>query len=308
MQLNEISKNSLSNHANNDEKIAPSSKHTKELFKDFYSGVTLHGFCFLFQGHWSRRLVWIVITSGVFLFSIYLFYGLLNKYLERQTTTESTLSFEPKLSFPTITFCPFNALSQKKLEKLPFNYSQDYFSEEFRGDFPKNNSEKIKFLDNLEAFGVNSLIDFHSLYQLRYEDVSNKDIIHNYGECTFYNQPCNQSMFSEKIWGLRWLCFQFNALQEGIEQLYAKNEHGYFNGLQLFFDIENISPVFHLSGVLVAVTKYGDSDDVRPKNMYISIRPGQFSVIKLTERRVSSWLKKTNFNTIHFALVGPSSC
>jgi len=45
---------------------------TSQLFQEFYSGVTLHGFRFLFEGKdLVRKLIWFVITTSVFVFAVY---------------------------------------------------------------------------------------------------------------------------------------------------------------------------------------------------------------------------------------------
>ena len=59
----------------------------RELFEEFYSGVTLHGFRFLFEGKWIRRLIWFTICSCVFAFSFYLAYDLMSDYWNLTTST-----------------------------------------------------------------------------------------------------------------------------------------------------------------------------------------------------------------------------
>ena len=275
-------------------------KNTKvdnnDFFEDFYSGVTLHGFRFLFQGHRSRRLVWFVITSGVFLFSIYLFSGLLLKYFKREAQTELKKIYVQQLNFPTITFCPINALSKEKLQRLTFNLSKDWSIEDLIKE--ERTDETLKRLEFLEYNGIDSLIEFYSMFQIHYEDLKTDILYHLYRVCNFHEFPCNPSMFTKRVWKNR-LCFQFNALQEGEQQLHIKKTFDYFSGLALFFDFKNVKINTFLNGMILLVTSYGDIDDTKPSNKYITIRPGEFTVLKLTEKRVSLLqnfknLKETN--------------
>ena len=251
----------------------------KDLFEEFYSGVTFHGFRFLFQGHWSRKLVWFVITSGVFLFSTYLFNDLLNEYLEHHTKTGSATHFESEMKFPTITFCPLSTLSKKKFDNLP---TEDWYMETF------------KFLEKMENTGVDNLIDFYSVYHVSFEDLTETDILKEpfiESACVFYDRACNISMFTKKVWR-GWLCFQFNALQDGRKQASVKDAQDYFSGLQVHFDFGGIESNWHLNGMLVIVTGYGDSDDMKPSNRHILLRPGEYSIVKLKEKRVSYFIRR----------------
>ena len=259
-----------------------------ELFEDFYSGVTLHGFRFLFQGHWSRRLVWFVITTGVFVFSTYLSSDLLMKYFKREAKTELKRIYVPQLYFPTITFCPLNTLSEEKLKHLPVNLSRDWFIEDVMEDEPTD-IERLQFAEYLETNGVNNLIDFYSVYHVLYEDLVT-DILHHFFTddriCNFYGCPCNASIFTKRVWENN-LCFQFNALQEGVQKFYVKKTFDYFSGLELYFDFKNIKTDSFLNGMIVMVTNYGDINDMKPSNRYMTIRSGEYTMLKLTEKRVS---------------------
>ena len=267
----------------------------KILFEEFYSGVTLHGFRFLFQGHWSRKLVWIVITTGVFLLSTFLFNDLLDEYLDHHTTTGSAKHFESEMKFPTITFCPLSTLSKKRFDNLP---NKDWYMETF------------KFLEKMEITGVDNLIDFYSVYHVSFEDLTETDILKKpfiKKACEFYDRACNISMFTKKVWR-GWLCFQFNGLQDGRKQASVKDAQDYFSGLQVHFDLGGIKSNWHLNGMLVIVTKYGDSDDMKSSNRYILLSPGEYSIVKLKEKRVSlyflkhnSWLSWSSILSIYLA-------
>ena len=288
MELRDVNENRVQPIDDNNNNYKKKTSH-KELFEEFYSGVTLHGFRFLFQGHWSRKLVWFVITSAVFLFSIYLFSDL---YLEHQTTTESRTHFETEMKFPTITFCPLSTLSKKKLDNLPTDSIRNWFTNEdpTRNLTKTKDNETLKFLENLETTRVDNLIDFYSVYHVGYEDLTETDILKKSFSidraCTFYDRTCNISMFTKKEWRGR-LCFQFNALQNGQKQAFVKGTLDYFSGLQLYFDFGDVKETSDLNGMLVMVTRYGDSDDMKPVNKYIDVRPGEYTIIKLKEKQVS---------------------
>ena len=90
-------------------------KTPRELFEEFYSGVTLHGFRFLFEGNPVRRIVWLFITTGVFAFSIYLFYGLFKDFLQQKTITSLSKQFlDGEVVFPTVIVCPNNPHAANK--------------------------------------------------------------------------------------------------------------------------------------------------------------------------------------------------
>ena len=86
---NNIYTNNNDNNNNNNNKnhiaILSNPKAIKELFSDFLSGLTLHGFRFLFEGSRLRRFIWFCITTSVFSFSIILFHGLFTDFLLRKT-------------------------------------------------------------------------------------------------------------------------------------------------------------------------------------------------------------------------------
>ena len=115
--------------------LSPSSqtgKTTKELFEEFYSGVTLHGFRFLFEGHSFRRVLWLFITTSVFAFSIFLFYELVKDFHQRKTITLTKKRFqEDDIVFPTVTVCPNNRFSKlKTVTNNFFNFTKkdaDFF-------------------------------------------------------------------------------------------------------------------------------------------------------------------------------------
>ena len=269
----------------------------EELLQEFYSNVTLHGFRFLFEGHWFRKLIWFIIISGVFAFSCYSFIDLLEQYLRHATQTQTKKVFKENFfEFPTITFCPLSTMSKKKLEKLPFNYTLDWFTDTEKAARKTNASKK--FFSDLNGIGVDNLIDFYSLFHVGFEDLISSDVIDQfqvysnafYGQSLYWDLP---NSFKKKLWknipGFSpLLCFQFNSLSKEIERLSANNTNNYFDGLFVFFDLGGIDFDYNFSGMIVMVTDYGDNDDVKPSNTYISVSPGENTFIKLTERQVSN--------------------
>ena len=159
--------------------LSPSSqtgKTAKELFEEFYSGVTLHGFRFLFEGHSFRRILWLFITTSVFAFSILLFYELVKDFHQRKTITLTTKKFlEDDIVFPTVTVCPNNGFSKSKTENNPFNISKNDFHaaiDDF--EWNTNSTEETTrpiILEELEKRNVTSFMEYLRLTRIDKKDM-----------------------------------------------------------------------------------------------------------------------------------------
>ena len=113
----------ISGQENAVDSIDPSVKTCQRrlLFKDFRENVTMHGFRFLFEGSLLRRFIWFLITSTITAFVVILFYNLLFDYLEHKTVTNYDIEYVDRLDFPTVSICPLNTVSNRKLQNLRGN-------------------------------------------------------------------------------------------------------------------------------------------------------------------------------------------
>lgn len=157
-------------------------KTIKQLFDNFNSGLTLHGFRFLFEGSLFRRFLWFVITTSVFSFSIILFNGLFSDFLLRKTMVSSNKEFvETSLDFPTITICPNSQYNTKKIQKLADAYGRtpkefvDLLNN-FKFDIGPYSQESLDLIDFLENKGISSYSDFVNETKVTYEDVKDTPV------------------------------------------------------------------------------------------------------------------------------------
>ena len=181
-------------------------KTHKELVKEFYSGITLHGFHFLFEGGNFRRLIWFLICSAVFTFSVFLFQDLLSDYLEHKTHTSiSSTPVTKDIDFPTIVICPFDkSVSSGKLKDYPVNISITDFvalkNHLLNGDGDINQTRS--FVEELVKHGIDTKEKFINSYDLPFQDVSDTEVLKYLmpdGSCSFYGQPCNETWFATRI-------------------------------------------------------------------------------------------------------------
>ena len=256
----------------------------RELFEEFYSGVTLHGFRFLFEGKWIRRLIWFTICSCVFAFSVYLSYGLLNDFFSRKMNTGVSRTYtESALDFPTVTICPLTSLSSRKLNNLPLvNYTAETFVQATQGVLEEPTNVTRKFLSELEDIGINSLVDYADFYQLTYDEIIT--------ECYFYEIECKRSWLSRRLlWGQS-LCLEFNPFLAEKDSLKApiRTEGFLYEGLLLYFDLGGADRINSVekNALVLTIENYGNRDDELVLNERLTLNPGEEAHIKLTEKEL----------------------
>jgi len=273
-------------------------KETKsQLFEEFYSSVTLHGFRFLFKGkNLVRRFIWLTITTSVFTCSVYLFEGLLSDFLERKTTVTSVIAYnEEEMDFPTITICPLNTQSKTKLQNLPGNYTRDEFLDQIlllqNPKAPNLTQSQKDFFAGMREAGISSYLEFLKSFKMTYDELVNTDLAVDYLEyevCIFYDKYCYSSDFKTVIWRDTDLCMQFNPYVPGKKSLKAPKTQDYYKGFSVNLDLGDTSFFENsfLHGVLVMVSKYGSPHHPFPTTNYVTINPGQIMFIKMTEHKV----------------------
>ena len=166
----------MENHNNNKissrvavEQAAPTStkeEKRKQLVSDFSSGVTLHGFRFLFEGHPIQRLIWFTLTSASFLYSFYLFQGLVGDFLTRKTIISKSRVRKDPLDFPTIRFCMMNRLSKTKMRNAILT----------AGEIGGSEAISKEKLDLLAKDNVTTFLGILKKYQLTFKDVTDTTV------------------------------------------------------------------------------------------------------------------------------------
>eukprot|EP00111_Clytia_hemisphaerica_P015553 TCONS_00045918-protein len=160
-------------------------KTHKDLVEEFYSGITLHGFRFLFEGTNYRRVTWFIICSAVFAFSIYLFESLLNDYLAHKVNTSISRRYATgKFDFPTIVICPLGkAISSTKYDNYPIDIGIDDLKNLKRylssGNKEKdhNSSNTARFIQDLIQKGIDTKTKFINSYNLPFEEIFQSDVL-----------------------------------------------------------------------------------------------------------------------------------
>ncbi|XP_066927258.1 acid-sensing ion channel 2-like [Clytia hemisphaerica] len=270
----------------------------KKLFQEFCGSVTLHGFRFIFEEKHIRRFIWLLITTGIFLLSIILFFEILQDFLEYKTvTTYKTEYVTQDIKFPTVTICPLNGKSISKLNKTikDFNLTHD----EFIRNIDKLTVNKVNFTDpkveeifqKLRKGNFTTYKDLLTSYQLTFKDMVEENHIMPALEvppCKFYGRQCTKDDFAiVRTWFLESLCIQFNPYK-GVGKSERPTPLSYLDGFQLFLDLneeEEFGTVHNLHGVVVLIKSYGNPHQVLGDNEMVAISPGQYHFFKLSTRK-----------------------
>ena len=268
----------------------------KELLDEFASGVTLHGFRFLFEGKSKvRRILWFLLTSGIFIFSFFLFRRIVNDFIGFKLVTSLMSKYEilDQVKFPTLTICPLSSVSgsklSKSLEKLNVTFETLQLVEKYGFNHNKSNLNQST-IDAFKSYNI-SAQDIYKLYTLNYTEMTSGDIIQNFERpaCLFYDKICTSDDFKlVKTWYGTSKCFQFNYYKEGKGALRPKSMSA-LEGLNLLMDLQcedsYLSP-FNLEGIAITVTPYGGPTKTFDSSKYIIIKPGEMAVIKLKVKKV----------------------
>uniref|UniRef100_A0A7M5V5Y4 Uncharacterized protein n=2 Tax=Clytia hemisphaerica TaxID=252671 RepID=A0A7M5V5Y4_9CNID len=265
------------------------------LFKDFCQNVTMHGFRFLFEGSFLRRFIWFLITSTITAFVVVLFYNLLFDYLEHKTVTVNDFEDVATLQFPTVSICPLNTISNRKLQELKGNLTTDEIKYFIDGVIKNKTNSTVykKVMSIINKEGINTYMELLNAYMNSYEDFADTKLIRTIfdkgGEkqnqsisCDFYERPCNKSDFVIVEYLPKMLCFDFNTYQKGNPGLTIRS-NGYFNGFSLTFDLSDIKKISVLDGFYLEMTSYGNTFGMNTDNEIISVNPGWETAVKITQ-------------------------
>ena len=270
----------------------------EKLFHEFASGVTLHGFRFMFDDkHLIRRVIWFVLLSSVFALSIILFYEIVVDYVQFKTVTVVTKenNLAEVIGFPTITVCPFNSKSETKLKHtLAFLNMTDGFIDMMDGleakDIFSDSRMKPLIVQLLKSnMNMNKLM---ALYEFNYYDWTSGEIVSTISNppCQFFGNACTEKDFKKvRTWHTKNDCIQFNGFNKtkgAIKPLLNSEES---RGLKLVMDLHNddeFSPNLNLQGAIVTFSSYGYPYKVIQRTKAVNLSPGQMTFMKLTTKKV----------------------
>lgn len=273
-------------------------KERAKLFEDFVSGVTLHGFRFMFDDkHCVRRFIWFILISSLFSCSVYLFHGIVRDYAQFKTVTVMTKehNLAKEIEFPTITVCPFNSKSETKLrETLKFLNLPGDFINMMDGMEPSDiffDPQMGPLIEQLVKSNT-SVSTLMTLYELNYNDWTSGNIVSTISNppCQFFGNVCTEQDFKRaRTWHSKNDCLQFNGFNKttGARKpiLYSEGTQG----LNLVLDLHNddeFSPLVNLQGAIVTFSSYGYPYKVLERTKAINLHPGQMTFLKLSTKKV----------------------
>ena len=273
-------------------------KERAKLFQEFVSGVTLHGFQFMFdEKHYIRRFFWFILLTSLFSCSVYLFYGIVVDYVQFKTVTVMTKehNLEKEIEFPTITVCPFNSKSETKLRAtLKFLNLPDDFINMMDGMEPADIFFDPRMTPLIEQLikSNTSVSKLMKLYEFNYHDWTSGDIVSKISNppCRFFGKACTENDFKRaRTWHTKNDCIQFNGYNKttGAKRplLYSEGS----KGLNLVLDLHNddeFSPLVNLQGAIVTFSSYGYPYKVLERTKAVNLHPGQMTILKLSTKKV----------------------
>ena len=177
-----------------------------EKWTEFYNDSTMHGLKAAFQpGSIFRRIFWKILLMGALLFSGYLFYGVLNQYLEYDFKVSKEIFFDlESLDFPRITICNMNSISKTKLQ----SFGLDIVSTETWMTFYqqlRSNKLDISLPENqkiLNEFYLRNMTTYHEIlssFELGKQEMLDDTIIKQVFPftCKYQGQTCTAANFTD---------------------------------------------------------------------------------------------------------------
>ena len=268
-----------------------------ELFESFSNGVTLHGFRFLFdKKNPHRRWIWLLLTTGMFAFSVILFRQIVVDFFGFKMVTSIMNKHElaDGIEFPTITICPFSTISRRKLTASleRFNVTSETIKSAEAYGFEATNQSKEgqRFMEQIMSINMTES-DIYKLYQLNYTELTTGDIIETFNRqpCQFYTNSCSYNDLKEtSAWYGIGKCFQFNYYVEGKASLKPESMSS-VDGLWMLMDIQSedsLANNFDVEGLSITISPYGNPTKTFEGSKYIVIKPGDMAFIKLKVKKV----------------------
>ena len=287
----------------------------EKLFHEFATGVTLHGFRYIFdEQHVLRRIIWFLLLVSTATLSIVLFYGIFMDYIQFKTVTTMNKQYNltNEIAFPTTTLCPYNSKSESKLRTF-----LKYFN------MPSNTIDIMRDKSFLDVFDHPDLRPFYQKLldsnltikdmavslEWNYHDMTFGEVVSTMANppCKFYGKPCNGNDFkSVRTWHSDNDCLQFNAFNASTEALKPMNQATISRGLKLVLDLhteDEFNPSLNMQGAIITFSSYGYPYKILERTKSINLQPGQMTFLKLTTKKVffinSSLDHNGPFQTLH---------
>lgn len=269
----------------------------KALWKEFYTGVAVHGFRHIFEEKGMKRLIWIILSGFCVVLSFYLVQGIFLDYSKLRTVAISREIFSHgELLFPTFSMCPFNSFRYKQSSQEMANENGKNIFEDLDKYLPadKYDSFSRKLNETLADLGKSSILEFLQLFELSMDEIIKNPVIDAIDEksCMFNGQPCDASNFTivypiNENYGY---CYQFNAYKVGEKSRTTSASMG----LKLVLNIRTDLPVllqerpYH--GMAVFIHPFG-SPVTKAYSEFIPVSPGTLNTLFMKKTEVSKHFK-----------------
>lgn len=286
----------------------------KVFLTEFASNVTLHGFRYLFEQKGIRRLIWFIITTGCFSFSIVLFYSILKDFLTYKTTTATTTDYDRrKINFPTITLCPINYVSMKKLKSISNSISPKEFMSTFsllrKEEFDQSHPNVSELLAFLKQNNISTVKEMTRLYELELPEMVDDEIVQKISGgahyCYFERQPCTTENFTTVSTWSASLCSQFNGYSENRKVPLEVQSKGLNSGFSMTLNLhteESIFSDYPFEGIILSVQSFGTPHQMPEYSKNIVLPTGSLSLIDISTKKASLSLLSLNPVYIFFYL------
>ena len=244
-------------------------KGDKRKFKKFVSHTKIEGLRHIFLGTSKiRRSIWLILFLTALAVCLYTIIASIIFLASKPTATTISLQREQRLSFPAVTICNLNPVSQM--------YSEERNLLEFLRNVVIFNDSLC--MQSLENATVEEDFDFYTL--LREGRHPAEDL---FLDCQFEGEPCTPEDFLPTITRLGF-CYTFNSGRNGsITKM--TNGSGTTHGLELILNISQddyIGSRRHEAGVKIAIHQQGVPGE--PDDIGIAVPPGRNAFISLRER------------------------
>lgn len=268
-------------------------KKTKGQWEEFYQEFTMHGFREAFDVSNSslfRRLFWRLLLLGMLGFTCFLFYGVLDQYLEYDFKVSKQIYFDlEKLDFPRVTICNMNTMSKKNLQR--FNFQDEAglirFHRELKDGGLNTTSPKNKEI--LGRFYSHNLTTYHDI--LNVFELGKKDMLEGLNiipgflyKCKFEETECTSEDFSE-IYTMEYgRCIVYPGYEEKQRKKVKRNG----KGLRLLLNIhddETMDSSSIFNGLVLFIHPQTETlNSVMSKKIFTE--PGSLNTIHVTINKV----------------------
>ncbi|XP_013396194.1 acid-sensing ion channel 5-like [Lingula anatina] len=232
----------------------------ESLEREFATGTTAHGFSRAAETKSIfRRSAWILLILGGLGMATWMISLRVINYFQYDTSTEITLTFEPRMAFPAVTICNFNRYMRRNLNAEDYaiisltedvysgydsgySYGQYYYNYyyDYSGDGESSpstttqptNSNFNESWANISASYPNGF-DFGNFTLEKGWKLDNISVL----ECTFKGIKCNLKKDFIHTFSTYGNCYTYNPSLNSNRSRY-QDQPGLGNGLHLTIDVE----------------------------------------------------------------------